>query len=93
MLAPKTYHTDKKAIRHQAAFTLKALIVLGIMALFARSALNNGLNMKFEEILNDCMTSNEHIVMHHSGNSRVAYEIECKVTVFRGIPVNFNGEE
>ena len=66
---------------------------MGIMLIFVQGALNNGLTTKLNEILDDCMTSNTHTVYHHSGNSRVEYEIECKVNVFRGIPVDFNGKE
>jgi len=90
-----TKNTNKQRAQdwREVVLMIKILIGLGLVGLFGHEALNNGKSMQFNEMLNGCMSSNEYIVMHHSDNSRVEYEIDCKVTVYKGVPVEFSGGE
>jgi len=85
---PESRKVDKVFIN-----TLKIIAGLGLLALLAAQARSGGEQDKFDEILDACRSSNEYVVMHHSGNSRVEFEMDCKITVYRGTPVEFGGGE
>jgi len=70
--------------------TLKLFVVAIVLALAAMQMRGIAQAEKFEEILNDCRTGNAYIV--YTTNESVYYEIECKVTVFKGTPSEFYNE-